>query len=166
MGKKKNLTQVDFDFGIASIIPSTQEAFKKEFKGNIRKSESANLAVFKEKLIGDLTIRLKGSMQFPSRSEVFVFIMQYFVSPKEYGSRDIDNMAKTILDVIKGRFYLDDSQVKTLLVGKKLDKRVPENFAYVALKELRSDRDVDALKISGLERSVTLFQELKSQGIL
>ena len=166
MGKKKNSTQVDFDFGIGSIIPSTQEAFKKEFNESIRKSESVNLAVFKERLIGDLEFQLKRNTQFPTHSEVFVFILQYFVSQKEYKGRDIDNMAKTILDVIKGRFYLDDSQVKTLLVGKKMDKRVPENFAYVALKELRSDRDVDALKISGLERSVTLFQELKSQGIL
>ena len=30
--------------------------------------------------------------------------------------------AKTILDVLKGRFYRDDSQVKTLLVGKKIEK--------------------------------------------
>ena len=166
MGKKRNTTLVDFDFGIGTIIPSTQEAFKREFKENIRKSESASLAVFKEKLIGELEIRLKNNTQFPTHSEVFVFIMQCFVSQKEYQGRDIDNMAKTVLDVIKDRFYIDDSQVKTLLIGKKKDNRVPENFAYVALKELRGDRDVDALKISGLERAVTLFQELKSQGIL
>ena len=113
MGNKRSITQVDFDFGIGSIIPSTQEAFKREFQNNIRKSESANLAVFKEKLVRDLEIRLKRNAQFPTQNEVFVFILQYFVSPKQYKSRD-----------------------------------------------------VDALKISGLERSVTLFQELKSQGIL
>lgn len=75
-------------------------------------------------------------------------------------------MAKTILDVLKERFYEDDGQVKTLLIGKKMEKRISQNFAYVAIKELKDMRDVDALKISGLERSVTLFQELKSQGIL
>ena len=51
--------------------------------------------------------------------------MQYFAIEKEYVRRDVDNMAKTILDVLKSRFYRDDSQVKTLLVGKKLEKRVP-----------------------------------------
>lgn len=65
-------------------------------------------------------------------------------------------MAKTILDVLKGRFYHDDGQVKTLLVGKKIDLyRVPQNFGYVAVKELRSDSDVEALKISGVERCIT-----------
>ena len=97
---------------------------------------------------------------------MFVFVVQYFASDKEYGRRDVDNMAKTILDVLKNRFYRDDSQVKTLLVGKKLEKRVPQDFAYVAIKRLGSSQDVDALKISGLERSVTMFQELKSKKIL
>ncbi len=75
-------------------------------------------------------------------------------------------MAKTILDVAKGRFYNDDSQVKTLLVGKKMEHRVPHNFAYIAIKKLSSAQDVDAMKISGLERSVTMFHELKKQGLL
>ena len=78
---------------------------------------------------------------------MFVFVVQYFASDKEYGRRDVDNMAKTILDVLKNRFYRDDSQVKTLLVGKKLEKRVPQDFAYVAIKRLGSSQDVDALKI-------------------
>lgn len=76
------------------------------------------------------------------------------------------SMAKTILDVLKGKLYRDDSQVKTLLVGKKIEKRVPQNFAYVVVKKISSTQDVDALKISGLERSVTMFQELKSKGVL
>ncbi len=75
-------------------------------------------------------------------------------------------MAKSILDILKERFYRDDSQVKTLLVGKKIEKRVPQNFAYIAIKKLSAIQDVDALKISGLERSVTMFQELKSKGVL
>ncbi len=75
-------------------------------------------------------------------------------------------MAKTILDLLRNRFYRDDSQVKTLLVGKKIEKRVPQDFAYIAIKKLSATQDVDALKISGIERSVTMFQELKSKKIL
>ena len=75
-------------------------------------------------------------------------------------------MAKTILDVLKERFYRDDGQVKTLLIGKKIEGRVSRNFAYIAIKELKGGRDVDALKISGLERSITLYQELRSKGIV
>jgi len=73
---------------------------------------------------------------------------------------------KTILDLLRNRFYYDDSQVKTLLAGKKIEARVPQNFAYIAVKKLSATQDVDALKISGLERSITMFQELKSKKVL
>jgi Holliday junction resolvase RusA-like endonuclease len=167
MAKKQSLTTIDFDFGIGEIIPATQEAHKNdEFDGQVRKTEKEGLTQFKSTLSSNLDLQLETNENFPSDGEVFVFIVQYFASDKEYVRRDVDNMAKTILDVLKKRFYADDSQVKTLLVGKKLEKRVPQNFAYVAIKKLSASQDVDALKISGLERSVTMFQELKSKNIL
>lgn len=165
--KKLKITPIDFDFGIGLIIPATQEAYSgNEFTGVVRKNEKESLVVFKKTIGKNLDVRLAQNDTFPTDGEVFVFMIQYFISHSEYQRRDIDNMAKTILDVLKGRFYHDDSQVKTLLVGKKIEKRVPQNFAYVAIKELSAVQDVDALKISGLERSVTMFQELKSKGIL
>lgn len=125
-----------------------------------------SITQFKKTLGFKLDTELKTDERFPSDREIFVFIIQYFVSEKEYARRDIDNMAKTILDVLKSRLYRDDSQVKTLLVGKKMEQRIPQNFAYAAIQQLASGRDVDALKISGIERSVILFQELKSKRIL
>ena len=164
MSQKQPLTSIDFDFGVGEIIPATQEAHHGDrFDGQIRKTEKEGLTQFKSTLSLDLDSKLQNNQNFPSDGEVFVFIIQYFASDKEYKRRDVDNMAKTILDVLKNRFYSDDSQVKTLLIGKKLEKRVPQNFAYVAIKRLSSSQDVDALKISGLERSVTMFQELKSK---
>ncbi len=167
MSQKQPLTSIDFDFGVGEIIPATQEAHHGDrFDGQIRKTEKEGLTQFKSTLSLDLDSKLQNNQNFPSDGEVFVFIIQYFASDKEYKRRDVDNMAKTILDVLKNRFYSDDSQVKTLLVGKKLEKRVPQNFAYVAIKRLDASQDVDALKISGLERSVTMFQELKNKKIL
>ncbi len=167
MSKKLKITAIDFDFGIGDIIPATQEAYSGgEFAGAIRKTEKDSLSVFKSTVIADLSARLTQNENFPSDGEVFIFIIQYFVAESEYRRRDIDNMAKTILDISKGKFYHDDSQVKTLLVGKKMEKRVPQNFAYIAIKKLSVTQDIDALKISGLERSVTMFQELKSKGVL
>lgn len=167
MSKKQSVTSVDFDFGIDGIVPSTQEAYHSgDFDEVIKKTEKESLSVFKNTVVANLDAQLKSDEHFPSDGEIFVFIIQYFASDKEYGRRDVDNMAKTILDVLKNRFYRDDSQVKTLLVGKKLEKRVPQNFVYVAVKRLSFSQDVDALKISGLERSVTMFQELKSRKFL
>ena len=167
MSKKQALTSIDFDFGVGEIIPATQEAHQSDgFDGQIRKTEKEGLTQFKKILSSELDSKLQDNECFPSDGEVFIFIIQYFASGKEYNRRDVDNMAKTILDVLKNRFYRDDSQVKTLLVGKKLEKRVPQNFAYVAIKKLSISQDVDALKISGLERSVSMFQELKSKKVL
>lgn len=166
MSKKSKISAIDFHFGIGEIIPSTQEAYHEGFEGSVRKLEKEQLAQFKKTLGQVLDQRLRDNEQFPSDREIFVFIVQYFASEKEYTRRDIDNMAKTILDVLKGRFYHDDSQVKTLLVGKKMEQRIPQNFAYAAIQQLASGRDADALKISGIERSVVLFQELKSKGVL
>lgn len=164
---KKIQTSIGFDIGIGEIIPATQEAYHDEaFSVFTRKEEKTGLVRFKANLAEKMDTNLKGIGQFPTDNEVFIFIMQYFASEKEYQRRDIDNMAKTILDVLKGRFYRDDSQVKTLLVGKKMEKRIPQNFAYIAIKKLSATQDVDALKISGLERSVIMFQELKSKGVL
>ncbi len=164
---KAKITPIDFDTGVGAIIPATQEAYTSDsFEGQVRKTEKESLISFKQ-IIGDqLDSQLIQNETFPTDGEVFVFIMQYFGSEKEYLRRDIDNMAKTILDLLRNRFYRDDSQVKTLLVGKKIEARVPQNFAYIAVKKLNSTQDVDALKISGLERSVTMFQELKSKKFL
>lgn len=167
MSKKQKLDQIDFHTGIGEIIPSTQEAFyKNNFSESVRRAEKANLIQFKQTLGFKIDKELKESKQFPSDNEIFIFIIQYFANEKEYRRRDIDNMAKTILDVLKSRFYRDDSQVKTLLVGKKMEERVPENFAYIAIKEMKGDRDVDAIKIAGIERAVTIYQELKSKNLI
>ncbi len=166
MGGKKKQTKIDFHTGIVGIVPATQEALKQnEVDVLVRKTEKDSLVNFKKTLGSKLELDLKSDDSFPTDDEVFVFIVQYFAGNREYQRRDVDNMAKTILDVLCGRLYRDDSQVKTLLVSKKIEKRVPQDFAYIAVKKVGTRGDVDALKISGIERSVTLYQELKSKGV-
>jgi len=51
--------------------------------------------------------------------------------------------------------------VKVLLVGKKeVDNRVTQNFAYIAIKELSAGKEMEAMKVAGVERAVTLFSKL------
>lgn len=168
MSHKNRTATVDFDIGIGEIIPATQEAYREEsFSSVVKKEEKTSVVRFKQEFLERTNADLKDNAKFPTDREVFVFVVQYVASENEYRRRDIDNMVKTILDVLKGQFYRDDSQVKTLLVGKKMaDQRVPQNFAYVAIKILTATQDVDALKISGLERAVTMFQQLRSRGVL
>jgi Holliday junction resolvase RusA-like endonuclease len=46
--------------------------------------------------------------------------------------RDLDNVAKTILDALNGVLYLDDSQVVTLLVATHIDRERPRVEVAVA----------------------------------
>ncbi len=167
-GKKRIApTSIDFQFGTGRIIPATQEAFRGGVHDKkVRVMEKQELVQFRKEIGRQLDIDLRENEQFSTDNDVFVFIIQYFAGNKEYRRRDIDNISKTILDVLKDRFYRDDSQVRTLLAGKKMDLKVSQNFGYVAIKELRGNKEVDALKISGIVRSVTLFHDLKKQGLL
>lgn len=165
MSKKKKIIDIDYQFSIPQVIPATQEAFREgKHQGEIRVSEKENLELFRKKVSDTLKEDSKKLEQFPTKQEIFIFILQYFSSQKEYSSRDIDNMCKTILDLLRDLFYFDDSQVKTLIASKKIDERVPQNFAYIAIKELKNEKDTEILKIAGIERSVILYQELRSKG--
>lgn len=152
--KKRKIIAFDFEIGISEIIPSTRLT---------RKEETESIKAFKAKFWGYLEKLLKGNDQFPTEAPIFVYIQQYFASKSEYDNRDVDNFSKTILDILKQKIINDDSQVKTLLVSKKIDSRVPQNFAYVAIKEIKSDEDIEALKVSNIDRSIDLFNEIKKQ---
>ena len=165
MSKKRNkISSIDYQFGINEIIPATQEAFKDDgFNEKVRKEEKENLKNFKEKLSKELDTELKKQSQFPSNEGVFIFIVQYLISDKDYNNRDLDNMAKTILDVLKKRFYNDDGQVISLLVCKQKDYRIPINFAYVAIKELKGNKNIEILKMAGIERCINYYNEVKDK---
>ncbi len=169
MGRKdKPLLEIDYHTGIGQIIPATQEAhIESGFSKEIRKEESESLKQFKYVLGDRLKKEVEPLKQFPTNNEVFVFIIQYFISQRDYKSRDVDNMAKTILDVLKNLFYQNDSQVRVLLVAKKICyERIAQNFAYISIKELKDDRDMDILKESGLERSVSMYQKLVKEQLI
>lgn len=51
--------------------------------------------------------------------------------------RDLDNVAKTILDALNGVLYLDDSQVVTLLVATHIDRAEPR--VVVAVREVERE---------------------------
>jgi Holliday junction resolvase RusA-like endonuclease len=152
----------DFQFVIQELIPATQEAFQSDgFDQKIRKQESEAIKAFRGTLSKVLDEELKSNKQFPSKKGIFVFVLQHFASQREYESRDVDNMAKTILDLLRGRFYDDDKQVLTLLISKRIDKRIPDNLAYCAIKETSPEHDVEPVKICNVENAVRLYVEAK-----
>lgn len=153
-GGKRKVVKYDFEIGISEIIPSTRTT---------KKEETESIKVFKKKFLDEVKKILESKGQFPTKHPVFVYVQQYFSSAKEYDDRDVDNLAKTILDIFKGDVFVDDSQVGTLLVSKKIDKSIPQNFAYVAIKEIKNENDIGPLIVANIERSVQLFNEIRRQ---
>lgn len=138
----------DYQFGLTEIVPSKQKDTK----------ESDKITAFRTLVEKTITPQIMSLPIFPSKKEVVLFILQFFVSKKDYETRDVDNMSKTILDCLKGKLYIDDVQVRTLLVSKKMYSRVPSNFVFVAIKELQGETDIDIVKDKLLEQATVLYQ--------
>lgn len=117
---------------------------------------------FREPFLQILLDKLKDKTDFPTRNDVYIYIQQFFVSNKEYRRRDVDNMAKTMLDLLKNNMYYDDANVKTLLISKEINKQVTQNFAYIAIKKLSGEHNINVLKIAGIERAIMIYNRIKS----
>ena len=137
----------DYKFGLNEIIPSKQDD-----------RESSKVTAFKSLVEKEITPAILVSPIFPSKKEVVVYILQFFYHKKDYNARDVDNMSKTIMDCLKGKLYIDDSQVRTLLVSKKMSSKVPSNFVFVGIRELHGDTDIDAVKLQLAQQAITLYQ--------
>ena len=137
----------DYQFGLTEIIPSKQD-----------EREEEKVTAFRSLVEKTITRQIMTLPIFPSKKEVVVFVMQFFVSKKEYDCRDVDNMSKTVLDCLKGKIYIDDSQVRTLLVSKKIYSKVPSNFVFIGIRILNGDTDIDVVKSMLMQQAVTLYQ--------
>lgn len=156
----------DFNVGLLTLAPSQHDAHKEYGEGKIKiKEETEKIKNFKQILKSATQKRIDiQSKQFPTEKPIFIFVLQYFVSKKKWESIDLDNIAKPILDAFEDVVYKDDSQVKTLLMEKRVnDKRIPENFLYISIKEQGIDIEGAVVKKAGVEQAFALFQEIERQ---
>ena len=137
----------DYQFGLTEIVPAKQDL-----------REGEKIAAFRLLVDKTITPQILQIPIFPSKKEIFVAILQFFLSKKDYETRDVDNLSKTVLDCLKGKLYIDDSQVRTLLVSKKISTRVPNNFVFVGVRELHGETDIEAIRSMLMEQAVTLYQ--------
>ncbi len=140
--------EFDYQFGLTELVPSKQ----------LDAREGEKVTAFKTLVEKTVTPEILNLPTLPSKKEVFVSVMQFFSSKKEYESRDVDNISKTILDCLKGKLYIDDSQVRTLLISKKMSPKVPTNFVFVGIRELKGETDVGIVQDHLLEQAIVLYQ--------
>ena len=137
----------DYQFGLTEVVPSKQED----------KREGEKVLAFKTLVEKTITPQIMNLIIFPSKKEVVIFIIQFFLTEKEYRSRDVDNIGKTVLDCLKGKIYIDDVQVRTILVSKKIYSRLPANFVFIGIKELHGETDIEVVKTMLVEQAVSLY---------
>ncbi len=70
----------DYQFGLTEIVPSKQDERERE-----------KVSIFRSLVEKTITPEIKASSIFPSKKEIVVFVMQFFLSNKEYVNRDVDN---------------------------------------------------------------------------
>lgn len=137
----------DYQFGLTKLVPSKQDDRERE-----------KVTAFRSLVERTLAPQVIASSIFPSKKEVVIFVIQFFLSKKDYDTRDVDNMSKTILDCLKGKLYIDDSQVRTLLITKKISPKVPTNFVFVGIRELKGETDIEVVQTMLLQQAITLYQ--------
>lgn len=157
------MSNKEYQFLFGGIIPATQEAYNGGvFSPTVRKHEKACVVAFK-KIVSDYLSNHRPSPLFPTANQVYVGIIQFYTSYKNnYNKRDVDNMAKTMLDTLKeNNFYSDDSQVRTLLVSKIVDrKRVQQDIGFVYIKILNDGEDIKFAEDIIL-RAVEMYGDIK-----
>lgn len=157
---KASIIGLDFDIGCNGVVPCTQIDYKNvDGVKEVKKSPQASLdfvKFLKEIIKKEKEKHANLNIQFPTEGGVFILFIQYFNSKEEFFKKDIDNMSKTVLDALKGELYKDDYQVFELYAYKRLVyERIPQNFLYIGVKELRGDNN--AVKAINFERPVELF---------
>jgi Holliday junction resolvase RusA-like endonuclease len=149
--KVKQVLNPDFDFICGYIggfddIPVKQDKFKplapkkifyKDEDGNDLELEGEfyisnnkakdNLKKFEAQFVESINNMITHQHPYKNSSQLEV-IMKISMSEKRLKTVDVDNLAKCVLDIMNGRVFVDDSQIKSLFVYKHVikDKLIPQ----------------------------------------
>ena len=148
----KQNPEIDFLFGSANEkIPSKQEGFK-PIKGILiendeqtiinnlyQKRPSSRSVNDFEKMIQKQLISSGFQNNTLNKFDTFEVIITLTMPKNKLYTIDLDNIAKTVLDSIKGYIFEDDSQVCTLICRKSISKLNGYGF-LIAITKLAENR--------------------------
>jgi len=118
------------------VVPSKSARIKTTNDGIIiREKISESVKKFEEYIRNTTNkITVKG---FPLTNNVLIVIQIQYLK-NDFISKDVDNIAKTILDSYKGILYVDDKQVTQLFIEKKLS----DAYGFlIGIKSIINDKD-------------------------
>jgi Holliday junction resolvase RusA-like endonuclease len=157
--EKKNIvyrqnSKIDFLFGYFGElqVPTKQDAFKpiniihtdengvetilKDFY--VKKPETKSVNNFKNYIqsVAREKFTSENIIKMPSDVQVHLSIS---VNQKRYHEVDVDNLAKTVLDCLKGIAFDDDCQVSSLIVDKHIHP-MKVNGIMIAITKITEER--------------------------
>lgn len=111
-------------FGNLNIgIPSKHLGYKQNKKKRIVKITETPGSRDSENYLGQALPENKDP-KFPFKGSLFLAI-SIALSKKDYETKDLDNMIKTLFDAMKGIVYEDDSQICSVFVNKYMTDKTP-----------------------------------------
>lgn len=111
---------------LGNPIPKQRPRFVRFSRGGGR-TYTPEPTVRYEKLIGDCAIIMRPA-NWPQNGKYSVKVEAYF---KDARRRDIDNVAKSVLDGLNGILWADDNQVAELNATKTIDRDNPRTVVTV-----------------------------------
>lgn len=107
-----------FAFMIDADIPTSQTKDKQKKR------------IFKEQIIAELNNSQKGNRPYKGRLTLTISIS----GTQKYIQRvDIDNLLKILFDTLKGRVFIDDKQIWSVMASKQIQA---QNGFFVGIREL------------------------------
>jgi Holliday junction resolvase RusA-like endonuclease len=152
----------DLDFFYAFVggeqIPTKQDKFKPikdkeiyikaddEYKKlededlYLKKDSENSLKVFETKLEEEIFEIVLEDDNFPIKKPQKVeVILHITMDEKRLKSVDIDNLTKSVLDIMNGLVYEDDSQILNILASKDIHPLFPLNSLMIGVRKIKND---------------------------
>jgi len=121
-----------YDFVLSTAgfnVPSTRTGYS----NSLPNPESKSVREFRQGIRDALPSFVRKGRPIPLKGRIFLSIA-IGLTPKEFESKDIDNMAKSVIDCLKGVLFVDDKQIDVLHVVRFESDDFLFNFGVKELK--------------------------------
>jgi Holliday junction resolvase RusA-like endonuclease len=76
--------------------------------------------------------------ELPYKKDIMVeVIISVYTTEKRFKTVDVDNLAKAILDCLKGIIFEEDSQLVNLLVKKYVHQKKPKDGLFIGVRKIK-----------------------------
>jgi Holliday junction resolvase RusA-like endonuclease len=116
------------------LVPSKRVGYKLKPDGTPGRARIPKGAQDFEVLLKDI-LTAYGEKRWPYKQRLLIAIEIHFTE-REYRTKDVDNVAKTLLDAMKGVVFEDDAQVDLLQVSKLSSS---QNSFMIGVRRLADD---------------------------